>query len=501
MKNFTKKILTTVILLTVISFVVNGQTNVSGGIYTNTTWTLANSPYVVVDTVVVFPGVTLTIQPGVIVKFENNKRLEIRQAKLIAVGTSTDSITFTSNSVSPTQGIWSAVFLNASTTSKFNYCNFRYANRGIYNDQTGSTNDTLIVKNSNFDYNNFGIYNWWIDGTNEFDSCNFVNNLNGFYTEYDWTPPVVNYCNFSYNQNNGFNSAGGGSGILNNCYVSYNVNLGIKADTIINSTIIYNQTGINSNWITGLIKNCTIRYNTYGVESANIVDSSIVNNNQYGISSATEIKNSTIDSNSVVGIDYRGNITNCQIKYNGTGINAMDSIYTITKNVIENNTIGIELGANNNIFCNKICNNTSYDLVYTNPANISVANNYWCTPDSASTEVVIYDGYDNISYGLVYIMPLDTLQCYLVTGISSVVFQNFSFNIFPNPVSDYLTIELPKNVSMTEIKIFNILGGLTYSSTTTEQKTDIDVSTLTNGMYIIQTASGDKISRQKFIKQ
>jgi len=44
------------------------QTNVSGGIYTNTTWTLTNSPYIVVDTVVVFPGVTLTIQSGVIVK-------------------------------------------------------------------------------------------------------------------------------------------------------------------------------------------------------------------------------------------------------------------------------------------------------------------------------------------------------------------------------------------------------------------------------------------------
>ena len=76
--------------------------------------------------------------------------MEIRHGKIIAIGTSADSITFTSNSVSPTQGIWSNVYLNSSTVSKFNYCNFRYANYGIYNDQTGSTNDSLIVKNSNF---------------------------------------------------------------------------------------------------------------------------------------------------------------------------------------------------------------------------------------------------------------------------------------------------------------------------------------------------------------
>lgn len=43
MKKFTKKIIGTVILLTVILCAVNGQTNVSGGIYTNTTWTLTKA--------------------------------------------------------------------------------------------------------------------------------------------------------------------------------------------------------------------------------------------------------------------------------------------------------------------------------------------------------------------------------------------------------------------------------------------------------------------------
>jgi hypothetical protein len=47
------------------------QTAVSGGIYQNTTWTLAGSPYIVNSSIVVFPGNTLTIQPGVEIQINN----------------------------------------------------------------------------------------------------------------------------------------------------------------------------------------------------------------------------------------------------------------------------------------------------------------------------------------------------------------------------------------------------------------------------------------------
>src|SRR5436190_20852365 len=105
MKKNIQKFLSAVILIAAISLSVNAQTNVSGGIYANTTWTKANSPYIVVDTVVVFPGVTLTIEPGVVVKFNANKYMEVRQANIFAEGTITDSITFTSNVVSPVPGM------------------------------------------------------------------------------------------------------------------------------------------------------------------------------------------------------------------------------------------------------------------------------------------------------------------------------------------------------------------------------------------------------------
>ena len=70
--------------------------NVSGHITTDTIWTTANSPYVLTSDVIVDPGVTLTIQPGVVVQGQSNAELLV-QGNLLAIGTATQPITFTSS--------------------------------------------------------------------------------------------------------------------------------------------------------------------------------------------------------------------------------------------------------------------------------------------------------------------------------------------------------------------------------------------------------------------
>jgi len=67
---------------------------VSGNISINTTWTNGNIYYVTGDTTVL-SGVTLTIQPGVIVKLRPDCRLII-DGKLVAAGTASQPIYFTS---------------------------------------------------------------------------------------------------------------------------------------------------------------------------------------------------------------------------------------------------------------------------------------------------------------------------------------------------------------------------------------------------------------------
>jgi len=80
-------------------------TEVGGPIISDTTWTLTNSPYIVVANVEVWQGVTLTIQPGVMVKFNKDKLLQVN-GTLIARGTAANPITFTSNQASPQKGDW-----------------------------------------------------------------------------------------------------------------------------------------------------------------------------------------------------------------------------------------------------------------------------------------------------------------------------------------------------------------------------------------------------------
>ena len=355
------------------SIVCSAQTTVSGGIYANTTWTKVNSPYIVTDTVVVFPGVTLTIEPGVTVKFNDNKRLEIRQAKLVAIGTAVDSITFTSNSGSPMPGIWESVYLNSDIQARFNYCNFNYANYGIDN-----SSGNVSFNNSVFSHNNIGC-----------GASNGHSNIS------------IDSCSFIYNIQAGLSS--------------------MNASVITNSSFQHNKIGIHDNFGDyNQYINCNISYDSVGMAGlmTSEVNNCIVTHNYCGIycDAQCAITNCMIDSNSIIGIGAEHDtITNCIITHNGVGL---EMVYegVISQNIIENNVTGIHLRyAPNSIYCNKICNNSAYNISYNaySGDNDVFANNYWCTTDSLLIAPTIYDGYDNITYGLVSILPLDTGQCYL----------------------------------------------------------------------------------------
>ena len=65
------------------------QATVSGTISTNTTWTIAGSPYMIASNanVIVSAGVILTIQPGVVVKGQNPASQLTVNGTLLANGT------------------------------------------------------------------------------------------------------------------------------------------------------------------------------------------------------------------------------------------------------------------------------------------------------------------------------------------------------------------------------------------------------------------------------
>ena len=73
--------------------------------------------------------------------------------------------------------------------------------------------------------------------------------------------------------------------------------------------------------------------------------------------------------------------------------------------------------------------------------------------------------------------------------------------VYPNPATDNLTLSLPSVTLKTEITIYNTLGEKMVESTTSIEKTELDISKLVSGVYMLEAKQGNKIIRQKFIKQ
>ncbi|MCS6800961.1 MAG: hypothetical protein RMM58_03985 [Chloroflexota bacterium] len=92
------------------------------------TWTAAQSPYLVVGTVYVPSGGTLTIEPGVTVRFASGIAIAgMSGGTLSAEGTPSQPITFTSAAASPAPGDWAFITFNASATGRLRHCVIQYA--------------------------------------------------------------------------------------------------------------------------------------------------------------------------------------------------------------------------------------------------------------------------------------------------------------------------------------------------------------------------------------
>jgi len=77
------------------------------------------------------------------------------------------------------------------------------------------------------------------------------------------------------------------------------------------------------------------------------------------------------------------------------------------------------------------------------------------------------------------------------------------FNIYPNPTSGHFTLEF-KDEDCSEafrIEIYNLVGKQVYKrERVSSQKLDINLSSHSQGLFIIKTICGDKVFTKKLIK-
>ncbi|WP_439128875.1 choice-of-anchor V domain-containing protein [Polaribacter sp.] len=78
--------------------------------------------------------------------------------------------------------------------------------------------------------------------------------------------------------------------------------------------------------------------------------------------------------------------------------------------------------------------------------------------------------------------------------------KRLDFDLFPNPATENINIQLPSSVEKASVALYDYLGRLALSKNISNTDTKIDVNNLSKGVYILKVIAGNKIGSQKFIK-
>lgn len=275
----------------------------------------------------------------------------------------------------------------------------------------------------------------------------------------------------------------------------------------------------NPNYIK--INHCNFSINNIGILCSSgylyAISYSNFKNNDIGIkyenagtAPGISVNNCLLDSNTQYGIDLnvgRNIITNCHIKNNGIGINDANSRgRVLVGNLIEHNgtglKIGLKLDPSDTIYCNTFCSNANYNLYFGGAAKdtLKIANNYWCSKDTNTIAISIFDKRDNSNLGLANYQPFQSVSCSVTSPVQAIFAKFNEIKVSPNPVEHMLQFEVPNSMHPFSVLIVNCLGQTLFSLGNSNFKETIDVSQLTSGIYYLQVISEGNLIQTKFIK-
>lgn len=335
-------------------------------------WTLANSPYLIQGNIMVPDGLTLTIEPGIAVKFNGAYKMLV-MGRLLAIGTLADSITFIS--VDTSIGWYGIRFDNTPTTndsSKIFYCKFHYGKAtGSYPYERGGA---LYINN----------FSKLIICKSLISNCMASNMGGGIYCE---NSSLSIYNNFIFNNS----SYGGGLPFGGGIYCT-NSSSTISGNVIQNNSssrgagiYLTNFTGNNSIITNNIIKDNNTTGQGGGIfcQGSDLITYNTIYNNTasddgggIGGSGNASITNNLIYNN-IAGGDGGGIscwsgsnssiinnfICNNSALVKGGGIYLESGNPIINNNIISNNSVTSANGGGGGISCatgssNKFCNNT-----------------------------------------------------------------------------------------------------------------------------------------------
>lgn len=98
--------------------------------------------------------------------------------------------------------------------------------------------------------------------------------------------------------------------------------------------------------------------------------------------------------------------------------------------------------------------------------------------------------------GIDVILPVQAAVCW-ATSLEN--YQNtFWFKLFPNPVVDILKIDLQGKAEVQKVRIYTMLGTLTKEEKGIAQ---LDISSLSKGIYLIEIKTNKGVLHSRFLKE
>lgn len=480
-----KKILFYVACFT--SILASAQTNVSGPLFSNTTWTLSGSPYYLIGDVQIPNGVSLTIEPGVQINFNSDYEILIK-GNLIANGNLALPIKLNGNISGKAMIIFKSTDLN---NSKISYIDFKGPKKALQLAQESEFSQDPIKNSGTLNVSNISLNNTTIQ-TNGYQSTAklFIENATissssiiGVYPRSE----VIELKNST----------------LTNCTVnsdSYNNGIIVNECTATTTQFMIGCCGANLKFQNSKL------YDSPVIEGGGnpkngpvvIINSQFTNSRLNLPSAKVEISGSTFNYNTSNGLIFGNGTFECsQITGNNsgtaiqiTGKNGYDigGSVIISNSTIKNNSIGLDiLNANTLSLANSnLYDNSTYNIKNSSNKNISASGNWWGSSDSVIIKNAIYDYYKNINLGEVnYTNYFNSLinNCTILSTDSFL--ENKKVSIYPNPNNGTVNIDLGSKKEV-GIKVFNLDGQLIYSIKNINTNFHQFELNQNSGLYIIE---------------
>ncbi|MGL4597435.1 MAG: T9SS type A sorting domain-containing protein [Bacteroidia bacterium] len=539
----------------------SAQTNVSGFINANTTWTLAGSPYLVTGNALLSQGYTLTIDPGVVVKFDNNKALQI-DGELIAIGTVSQHIVFTSNQAVPQPGDWAKLhFSDFSTDAVYNaagnyvsgtimkYCDVRYAGSLMWGSidiqQCSPYFNHCRILDGSWSGINFNGDHLTIDSSSVrncakrgiyYQGGNFLMRNDSFSYNLEGAIHVIqtyngiqsrivdSYFRWNYGaiswQNNGLQYV-----TIKNCAFVNNNGPAVVALQGVGDTVICNKFKYNTNgpaiqwsdwgypWSGGLIHNNLIEYNSNAAGPSVFLIGSGYSTDTLFISNNT-VRHNSSPGNSCSAYYFMFGVTPRCLQIYNNSFTENDGINFMLLNGTQNNDPSFDfMYLNNNTFFNPACQyELNNSILYGSP-NLLIANNYWGSSSTAYVDGAIYDYFDFANQSVAYYMPILTSPVAVDTAClpfqkplgmdESHAITTSKLELFPNPTNGSFTINFgdEHQPSGGIIEIRNSLSELVYrDQLPTDGSTSFTLPEATSGIYFVRVVTKERIWMGRIVK-